>query len=97
MNNQVNDTGSDEHIVIFLFREQADTGSCMSNPRPSVGRGRARGRIRQNGSPGISPVGLRNTDVTQSDVPRVVPKAADYIPPRPGSVTEESRLKRNQR
>jgi hypothetical protein len=44
----------------------------MSNPRPSVGRGRARGRLRQDGSPGISPVGLRNTDVTRSDVPRVV-------------------------
>lgn len=97
MNNQVSNASSGEPIVTFLFREQTDTGGCMSNPRPSVGRGRARGRLRQDGSPGISPVGLRNTDVTQSDVPRVVPKAADYIPPRPVSGTEESRLKRNQR
>lgn len=32
----------------------------MSNPRPPLGRGRARGRTRQDGSsPGVSPVGLR--------------------------------------
>ncbi|CAC5376711.1 unnamed protein product [Mytilus coruscus] len=46
--------------------ESSNFGICMSNPRPSVGRGRARGRVKDGDSPGISPVGVRQSGITDS-------------------------------
>ncbi|XP_063432885.1 coiled-coil domain-containing protein R3HCC1L-like [Mytilus trossulus] len=39
----------------------------MSNPKPSVGRGRARGRVKDGDSPGISPVGVRQSGIPDSE------------------------------
>ncbi|XP_076102475.1 uncharacterized protein LOC143071783 [Mytilus galloprovincialis] len=39
----------------------------MSNPKPSVGRGRARGRVKDGDSPGISPVGVRQSGIPNSE------------------------------
>ncbi|XP_052099387.1 coiled-coil domain-containing protein R3HCC1L-like [Mytilus californianus] len=68
----------------------------MSNPKPSVGRGRARGRVKQDGdSPGISPVGVRQSGIPGSEhhikKPDQLPSdlAADDL--------DQNRIRKNQR
>ena len=54
-------------IVLLFFSESSNSGICMSNPKPSVGRGRARGRVKDGDSPGISPVGVRQSGIPNSE------------------------------